>query len=233
MADKIVLSAEPRSDVGKGASRRLRRLTARVPGIIYGGGQDPRNISLSHRELLKAMEAEAFYSQVLEVKLGGEAVSTIVKDVQRHPSKPQVLHVDFQRIRADQEITVNIPVHLLNEEECKGVRLENGRVAHHIMEVEVSCLPAALPEYFEIDLADLSIGDSVYLSGLAVPEGVTLTQLALGEDHDQPVVSIEEARIMEAETDDDAEAASDAEVDAEDGDDADKDGDDEEADDKD
>ncbi|TVS18099.1 MAG: 50S ribosomal protein L25/general stress protein Ctc [Gammaproteobacteria bacterium] len=233
MADKIVLSAEPRSDVGKGASRRLRRLAARVPGIIYGGGQDPRNISLSHRELLKAMEAEAFYSQVLEVSLDGEGVSTIVKDVQRHPSKPQILHVDFQRIRADQEITVNIPVHLLNEEACKGVRLENGRVAHHIMEVEVSCLPAALPEYFEIDLADLGVGDSVYLSGLAVPEGVTLTQLALGEDHDQPVVSIEEARIMEEETGDDTEAASDAEVDAEDGDDADKDGDDTEADDKD
>ncbi len=197
MADKIVLSAEARSDVGKGASRRLRRLAGRVPGIIYGGGHDPRKISLSHRELLKAMEAEAFYSQVLDVSVAGESVSAIVKDVQRHPSRPQVLHVDFQRIRADQEISVNIPVHLLNEDECKGVRLENGRIAHHITEVEVVCLPAALPEYFEVDVADLGVGDSVHLSDLQVPEGVTLTQLALGEDHDQPVVSVEAARVIE------------------------------------
>lgn len=207
MADKIMLSAEPRSDVGKGASRRLRRLAAKVPAIIYGGGQDPRMVSLSHRELLKAMEAEAFYSQVLEVKVAGEAISTIVKDVQRHPSKPQILHVDFQRIRADQEIHVNIPIHLINEDQCKGVRLESGRIAHHITEVEVVCLPASLPEYFEIDVADLGVGDSVHLSGLKVPEGVTLPQLALGEDHDQPVVSVEASRVVSEEADSgDAEA---------------------------
>lgn len=205
MADKIMLSAEPRSDVGKGASRRLRRLAAKVPAIIYGGGQDPRMVSLSHRELLKAMEAEAFYSQVLGIDINGEAISTIVKDVQRHPSKPQIMHVDFQRIRADQEIHVNIPIHLLNEEECKGVRLENGRIAQQITEVEVVCLPAALPEYFEIDVADLSVGDTIHLSDLVVPEGVTLTQLALGEDHDQPVVSIEAARVI-SEDDEEADA---------------------------
>lgn len=204
MADKIMLSAEPRSDVGKGASRRLRRLAAKVPAIIYGGGQDPRMVSLSHRELVKAMEAEAFYSQVLELQINGEAISTIVKDVQRHPSKPQIMHVDFQRIRADQEIHVNIPIHLLNEEQCKGVRLENGRISHQIMEVEVACLPAALPEYFEIDVADLSVGDTIHLSDLVVPEGVSLPQLALGEDHDQPILSVEAARVVteddEAET---------------------------------
>ncbi len=206
MADKIMLSAEPRSDVGKGASRRLRRLAAKVPAIIYGGGQDPRMVSLSHRELVKAMEAEAFYSQVLELKIGGEAISTIVKDVQRHPSKPQIMHLDFQRIRADQEIHVNIPIHLLNEDQCKGVRLENGRIAQQINEVEVVCLPAALPEYFEIDLADLGVGDTVHLSDLVVPEGVTLTQLALGEDHDQPVLSIEAARVVAEDEDGDADA---------------------------
>jgi len=196
MADKIMLSAEPRSDVGKGASRRLRRLAAKVPAIIYGGGQDPRMVSLSHRELVKAMEAEAFYSQLLELQVNGEAISTIVKAVQRHPAKPQVMHVDFQRIRADQEIHVNIPIHLLNEDDCKGVRLESGRISHQITEVEVVCLPAALPEYFEIDVADLSVGDTIHLSDLKVPEGVTLTQLALGEDHDQPVLSIEAARVI-------------------------------------
>lgn len=209
MADKIVLSAEPRSDVGKGASRRLRRLAAKVPAIVYGGGQDPRMVSLSHKELVKAMEAEAFYSQVLELEVGAEKISTIVKDVQRHPSKPQVMHVDFQRIRADQEIHVNIPIHLLNEDQCKGVRLESGRIAHHITEVEVVCLPAKLPEYFEIDVADLGIGDSVHLSDLVVPEGVSLPELALGEDHDQPIVSIEAARVMAEEVDD--EGADDAE----------------------
>lgn len=207
MADKIMLSAEPRSDVGKGASRRLRRLAAKVPAIVYGGGQDPRMLSLSHRELVKAMEAEAFYSQVLELQVNGEAISTIVKDVQRHPSKPQIMHVDFQRIRADQEIHVNIPIHLLNEEECKGVRLENGRISHQIMEVEVVCLPAALPEYFEIDVADLSVGDTIHLSDLQVPEGVTLSQLALGEDHDQPILSVEAARVIAEDDEADAEGA--------------------------
>ncbi|MCC5887452.1 MAG: 50S ribosomal protein L25/general stress protein Ctc [Gammaproteobacteria bacterium] len=206
MADKIMLSAEPRSDVGKGASRRLRRLASKVPAIIYGGGQDPRMITLPHKELVKAMEAEAFYSQVLELEVGGEKISTIVKDVQRHPSKPQVMHVDFQRIRADQEIHVNIPIHLLNEEQCKGVRLENGRIAQQITEVEVVCLPAALPEYFEIDVAELGIGDTVHLSDLVVPEGVTLPQLALGEDHDQPILSIEAARVMAEEGDEAADA---------------------------
>lgn len=215
MADKIMLSAEPRSDVGKGASRRLRRLAAKVPAIIYGGGQDPRMITLPHKELVKAMEAEAFYSQVLELEVGGEKISTIVKDVQRHPSKPQVMHVDFQRIRADQEIHVNIPIHLLNEEDCKGVRLENGRIAQQITEVEVVCLPAALPEYFEIDVAELGIGDTVHLSDLVMPEGVSLPQLALGEDHDQPILSIEAARVMAEEGDEDVEgAAGEAEDDA-------------------
>lgn len=203
MADKIMLSAEPRSDVGKGASRRLRRLAAKVPAIIYGGGQDPRMVSLSHRELVKAMEAEAFYSQVLELDINGDKISTIVKDVQRHPSKPQIMHVDFQRIRADQEIHVSIPIHLLNEDQCKGVRLESGRISHQIMEVEVACLPAALPEYFEIDVADLSVGDTIHLSDLVVPEGVTLPQLALGEDHDQAILSVEAARVI---VEDDAEA---------------------------
>lgn len=211
MADKIMLSAEPRSDVGKGASRRLRRLAAKVPAIVYGGGQDPRMLSLSHRELVKAMEAEAFYSQVLELQVNGESISTIVKAVQRHPSKPQIMHVDFQRIRADQEIHVSIPIHLLNEEQCKGVRLENGHITQQIMEVEVTCLPAALPEYFEIDVADLGVGDTIHLSDLQVPEGVTLSQLAHGEDHDQPILSVEAARVI---SEDDEAGADESEGDA-------------------
>ncbi len=196
MADKIVLSAEPRSDVGKGASRRLRRLAGRVPGIIYGGGQEPRNVSLSQRELLKAMEAEAFFSQVLDLKVAGETIPIIVKDLQRHPAHPSLLHIDLLRIRADRDIHVNIPIHLLNEEECKGVRLGGGRLSHHIMEVEVVCLPGLLPEYFEVDVANLELGDSVHLSDLAIPEGVVIPELALGEDHDQPIVSVEASRVM-------------------------------------
>ncbi len=213
MAEKIVLSAEPRSDVGKGASRRLRRLAGKVPGIVYGGGKDPQNITLIHKDLVKSMEAEAFYSQVLELQLGGGSEQVILKDVQRHPARPEVMHVDFQRVLAGQKVQVNIPLHLLNEDNCKGVRLGGGRLAHHMIEVAVSCLPGALPEYFEVDVAELDVGDTLHLSDLQVPEGVELTELAHGEDHDQPIVSVEPPKggkdSAEEEADDAAEAAGD------------------------
>lgn len=197
MADMIVLSAEPRSDVGKGASRRLRRIAGRVPGIVYGGGEDPQMISLFANDLVKAQKFESFYSQVLELQIEGVSQQAILRDLQRNPAKGEITHIDFQRVRADQEIHVHLSIHVLGEEACKGVRLSKGQILHQMVEVEVACLPAALPEFLSLDVTDLDIGDSLHLSDLALPEGVRIPALDLGEDHDQPVISVVESRVQE------------------------------------
>lgn len=213
MTDKIVLSAEPRSDVGKGASRRLRRVAGRVPGIVYGGGEDPQMISLFANDLVKAQKFETFYSQVLELQIDGVSQQTILKDVQRNPARNDITHVDFQRVRADQELHVQLPVHVHGEEECKGVRLSKGQILHQMVEVEVVCLPAALPEYLEVDVTDMDIGDSIHLSDLVLPEGVRIPALDLGEDHDQPVISVVESRIQEEPEEEADDAAPEADKD--------------------
>lgn len=207
MSDKIVLSAEPRSDVGKGASRRLRRTGVQTPAVIYGGSEPPQSLSLNANELLKAERIEAFYSQIIEIQLEGAKVDAVVKDLQRHPARNTIMHVDLQRVSADQELTVNLPLHFLNEEAGPGVKLHGGQVMHNINEVTVACLPAALPEYIEIDLGALDIGDAVHLSELALPEGVRIPELELGEDHDQVVVSVTEKRVREEEDEAEAPAA--------------------------
>jgi len=218
MADKIVLSAEPREDVGKGASRRLRRDAGRVPGILYGGGEDPVKISLFGNDLAKAEKHEVFFSQILDLQLDGKTIQTIVKDLQRHPSREEIIHVDLQRVRADQELTVHLPLHIAGEEQCKGVKLSGGQILHHMIEVEISCLPAALPEYLEVDVTNLDIGDSIHLSEIPLPEGVVIPALELGEDHDQPVVAVVEQRVQEEPEDeaaDEAEASDAGEAEAE------------------
>ena len=207
MSDKIMLSAEPRADVGKGASRRLRRAGVQIPAVIYGGSEPPQSLSLNANELSKAERIEAFYSQILEIQLGGAKVDAVIKDLQRHPARNTIMHVDLQRVSADQELTVNLPLHFLNEEAGPGVKLHGGQVMHNINEVTVACLPAALPEYLEIDLGELDVGDSVHLSELKLPEGVRIPELELGEDHDQVVVSITEKRVREDEGEDEAPAA--------------------------
>jgi large subunit ribosomal protein L25 len=206
MSDQIVLSAEPRSDVGKGASRRLRRVAGRVPGIVYGGGDEPEMISLFANDLAKAEKIEAFFSQILELQIEGRKVQTVLKDLQRHPSRGEIIHMDLQRVLADHELHVHLPIHVLGEEECKGVKQSNGQILHQMIEVEVVCLPANLPEYLEIDVTDLDVGDSIHLSEIPLPEGVTIPELELGEDHDQPVVQVIEKRVQ-AEEDEDSEEA--------------------------
>jgi len=204
MTDQIVLSAEPRSDVGKGASRRLRRVAGRVPGIVYGGGEQPEMISLFANDLAKAEKIEAFFSQILELQIEGRKVQTVLKDLQRHPSRGEIIHLDLQRVFADQELHVHLPIHVLGEEACKGVKLSNGQILHQMIEVEVVCLPANLPEYLEIDVTDLDVGDSIHLSEVPLPEGVSIPELDLGEDHDQPVVQVVEKRVQAEEEDEES-----------------------------
>jgi large subunit ribosomal protein L25 len=193
MAISYELNAEPRTDMGKGASRRLRR-SGKVPAIIYGGDKDPETMSLSHNELLRNLEHEAFYSHILTVKSGGTETSAILRDLQRHPSKPVILHVDLQRVSATETLRTNVPLHFKGEDVAPGVKTGGGMVSHELTDVQVECLPKDLPEFIEVDISGMDIGDSIHLSELVVPAGVVLVELERGEDHDLAVVSIHAKR---------------------------------------
>ncbi len=199
MSQDFDLIAEFRQDQGKGASRRLR-LQGKVPAIIYGGGREPRSLSFDHNKLLRQMDNEAFYSSILNVKVGDNSQAAIVKDVQRHPAKRQVLHIDLQRILEDEEIRMNIPLHFLGEEKAPGIKA-GGSVARLMSEVEITCLPRNLPEYLEVDISRMELDDMLHLSDLKVPEGVEIVELSHGDenDHDQPIVAIHVIKVVEVE----------------------------------
>ncbi len=197
MSVSFEIDALPRSDAGKGASRRLRR-SGQVPAIIYGGHQDPAMISVVHTTLLQNLEYEAFYSHILTLKLAGKEERVVLKDLQRHPSKPFVQHVDFQRISENEKLRLHVPLHFVNEATSPGVKM-GGRVSHTLADVEVSCLPKDLPEFIEVDMAVLEVGQSIHLSELQLPAGVEIPELAQGPEHDLVVVSIH-AGHAEAET---------------------------------
>ena len=210
MSESFVIEAEPRTDLGKGASRRLRR-EGKVPGVIYGSGKEPTSISLTHNELAHQLENEAFFSHILTVKVGKKEEQAILKDLQRHPSKPVVLHVDLQRVSAKEKIRVQVPLHFLNEETSPGVKA-GGLVSHHINEVEVSCFPKDLPEYIEVDVGALDLEGIVHLSEIGLPSGAELVELSHGEGHDQSVISIHLPRGAHEEEEEEAEAAEAAEA---------------------
>jgi len=211
MSVKFELNAEPRADLGKGASRRLRH-AGKVPAIIYGVGE-PTPIMFEHNEVAHQIDNEAFFSHILTINFDGKSESAIIKDLQRHPSKPIVLHMDLQRVSATETIRVNVPIHFINEEAGPGV-YAGGLVTHMISEVEVQCLPGILPEYIEADLGKLEIGDIYHLSDLIAPEGVEIVELTHGDSHDQAVASVHLPRAAIEETDE-AEAEVPAEGDAE------------------
>lgn len=209
MSDTIELTAQIRTTVGKGASRRLRRLEDKVPAIIYGGQADAQMLTLSANELSKAMQLEAFYSQILNVNVDGKTEQAVVRDLQRNPANERVQHVDFQRVSANREINVNVPLHFINEESCVGVKMQGGTLTRTLTEVEISCLPANLPEFIEVDMAEVETGTSVHLSDLVIGEGVTIVALTLGADRDIPVASVTAKRGggAAAESEDEAPAA--------------------------
>lgn len=191
----FTLNAEVRSDLGKGASRRLRRNAGNVPAVIYGGDKAPASITLVAKDLAKMLESEAAYSSVITLKVGGSNESVLVKALQRHPSKGYVLHADFLRVVAGQKLTAHVPLHFMNQEGSVGVKQQGGEILHTINEVEVSCLPKDLPEFIEVDMAKVELDQIVHLSDLAVPAGVELVSLAHGSD--LPVASIHLPRIRE------------------------------------
>ncbi len=189
MKQEFNLIAEFRDDQGKGASRRLRR-EGKVPAILYGAGREPRLLSFDHNKVMHQLQNESFYSSILTIKVEDTTQDVIVKDIQRHPAKPQILHMDFQRIVADQKIRMKVPLHFAGEEIAIGVKVGGGKVSHLMSDVEVSCLPRDLPEYFEIDVSGMDIDDMLYLSDITVPAGVEIIELSHGKEHDQPIVSI-------------------------------------------
>jgi len=196
------LSVEPRATLGRTGSRRLRK-AGKVPAVLYGGGEAPESMVLDHNTLSHQMNREAFFTSILTLKIGSKSQQVVVKDVQRHPVKPLIMHLDFQRIREDEEITLTVPIHFLNEVDAKGVKEQGGVVDHLLSEVEVECLPRYLPEYLEIDVTALELNQIYHLSDIKLPEGVSLVALKHGRD--EPLVAVNPPR--EEEVDAPVEAA--------------------------
>jgi large subunit ribosomal protein L25 len=206
MSDKFDLIAELREDQGKGASRRLRH-QGKVPAIIYGAGRPPRALSFDQNKVLQQLENESFYSSVLNIRVNDKSQAAILKDLQRHPAKPIIMHMDFQRIVDDVAIKMNVPLHFIGEELSPGVKTGGGSISRLLNDVEVSCLPKYLPEYLEVDISELELDEMLNLSEIKLPEGVEIPQLAPGIDNDQPMVSIhviKEVVIEEEEVEDEA-----------------------------
>ncbi|WP_334018557.1 50S ribosomal protein L25/general stress protein Ctc [Alteromonas sp. S015] len=201
------LDASVRTDLGKGASRRLRR-EDKLPGIIYGGEEAPVSITLDHNKVNNSADFEAFYSHVLEINLEGKVVEVLVKDMQRHPFKPKITHIDFQRVIAGQDVHTNVPLHFVNEEKSAAVKA-GGIAEHHVTEIEVTCLPKNLPEFIEVDMAGVEMGQTLHLSDLTLPAGVSSVELAKNDEaHDLAVVTVKPAPKAADAEEDGEEAAS-------------------------
>ena len=200
MSVSFTVDAEPRTDLGKGASRRLRR-TNQVPAVVYGAGKEPESIMIKHNEVLKHLDQEAFYSHILTLNVGKKSQQVILRDIQRHPHKLLILHMDFLRVRSDTSIQVNVPLHFINEDNCVGVKQDGGIISHLETEIHVDCLPGDLPEYIEVDVVNLELGSALHLSEISLPKGVTSVDLAHGEDYDRAVVSVHAPRAAKADLD--------------------------------
>jgi len=191
------LRGDVRETGGKSAARRLRR-EGMIPAVLYGAGKDTLAIKLNANDVHKRLENEAFYSHILDVKVGNEGTQAVLKALQRDPATDRVVHMDLLRVSSTQEITMHVPLHFLNEEVSPG-RKAGGVINHLLVDLEISCLPKDLPEYIEVDMAEMDIGDSVHLSELAMPEGVTLLAIAQDPEQDQPVVSIQHSQKFDEE----------------------------------
>jgi large subunit ribosomal protein L25 len=189
------VGADARHDQGKGASRRLRR-AGKVPAVLYGGDGEPRNITLDHQQLLTMIGNEKFYSSIISVNVDAQGQAAIVRDVQMHPAKNAVVHVDLQRVLENEKLKIHLPIHFKGEAVAPGVKTQGGIVSHLIQDVEISCLPKDLPEFLELDLSGMNLNDTLHLSDVPLPAGVTVPELA----HRNPVVvSVHSPRVAEPE----------------------------------
>ena len=206
MSEDYIVHAETRSVQGTGASRRLRR-TGKVPAILYGGGAEPVQLSVDHNEMLRHLEHEAFYSHILSIEVDGKTENAVLKDLQRHPSKAQILHADFMRVVAGQSMRMTVPLHFVGEDKSPGIKNNGGVLDRLPNELEIECLPRNLPEYIEVDVSGLDVNESIHLEELTLPEGVTSVAQAHGENWTLVAVHVPRAAV---ETDEDAGDADDA-----------------------
>ena len=202
---EFTLNAQARNDLGKGASRRLRRNANLIPAVVYGAGKEPASISLETREVAKLLLNDAAYSSILSLNIDGKKENVLIKALQRHPAKSFVLHADFIRVVAGQKLTALVPLHFINQEGSVGVKQQGGEVSHTINDVEVSCLPKDLPEFIEVDMAKVELGQIVHLSDLKLPKGIELVALAHGSD--LPVANIHASRVAKDATEEGEAAA--------------------------
>jgi large subunit ribosomal protein L25 len=193
MAKTHAINVEKRNDEGKGASRRLRR-AGFVPAIVYGGELTPVSIQIQHKDVWLASQNEWFYSSILDLSLGGDVQKVLLRDMQRHPFKQLVMHLDFQRVNENEAIRVRVPLHFLNQEKSPAGKTSGVVVTHEMNDVEISCLPKDLPEYIEVDLGEISLGDIVHLSEITLPAGVEIPELRLGKEHDHAVAVAKEIK---------------------------------------
>jgi len=218
MSANFIVEAEVRTGSGTAASRRARR-NGDVPVVVYGGGEDEQYLLVNHNKMILQLEVEAFHSALVQLQVGGDLQRAVLRDVQMHPYKQQIMHLDFQRVSRKDTITMTVPLHFKGEEECPGVKIESGVMTHNMTSVDVTCLGVNLPEFVEVDVSALSTGDSVSLSQVTLPKDVNLSASYSDEDMEQPVASVlvlkgPSAAALEEEAAA-AEAAADAAADAE------------------
>jgi len=191
------IKATGRKDEGKGASRRLRH-AAQIPAIVYGGQSAPKSIQLEHEKTWIASQNEWFYSSILSLDIDGQVERVLLRDMQRHPFKQQIMHLDFQRVSENEALRASVPLHFVNVEKSPAGKAADVVVTHELNEIQVSCLPKDLPEFIEVDLSNLNAGDTVHLSQVKLPQGVEVPELKLGADHDVAVVVARMGRVEEA-----------------------------------
>lgn len=207
------LDVTVRTDTGKGASRRLRRLHNAIPAVLYGAQKEPVPLTIDHDAILHATDNEAFFSHIITLNVGKKKELAVIKDLQRHPARPLILHADFLRVSADHAIQIRVPLHFINEEKCVGVKTGGGQILKSMTEIDVTCLPKDLPEYIEVDMLEVDLGQSVHLSDISLPEGVTSVALSHGAESDHSVASVQAPR-GGAEDEMDIESAEEADADA-------------------
>ena len=214
MSTNFTINAKSREDTGKGASRRLRRLTGEVPAIIYGGKKDAEKISILHKDITKALENDAVYSSIISLSIDGKAEDTIIKDIQRHPAKQIILHMDFLRVSKTTKLQTRVPLNFINEDICVGVKLGGGLIAHTMTDIEVSCLPKDLPESIDVDMAEVDVGQIVHLSDLTLPDGVESVSLSQGADYDLTVATVNKQKAVEIDEPSESESTEDTSADS-------------------
>ena len=214
MSTNFTINAKSREDTGKGASRRLRRLTGEVPAIIYGGKKDAEKISILHKDITKALENDAVYSSIISLSIDGKAEDTIIKDIQRHPAKQIILHMDFLRVSKTTKLQTRVPLNFRNEDICVGVKLGGGLIAHTMTDIEVSCLPKDLPEAIDVDMAEVDVGQIVHLSDLTLPNGVESVSLSQGADYDLTVATVNKQKAVEIDEPIESESSEDTSADS-------------------